>query len=140
MPWKRSWGSPVVNFSATGRCSSARMFTQKAPDSVMRGWARAVLFTQTSTVGGSAVTLANALTVKPWIEPSCAVVTIVTPVAKRFIAALKLSVDTGTNSDPISNRDDCGVEVRMRDEGLAEGPQCRYLGRVVRRRIGRDLT
>ena len=41
------------------------MFTQKPPDSVMIGCARAVRFTQTSTVGGSAVTLANALTVKP---------------------------------------------------------------------------
>src|SRR5271168_4730463 len=96
------------------------MLTQKPPDSVMIGCARAVLFTQTSTVGGSAVTLAKALTVKPWITSPLRVVTIVTPVANRRIAALKASVDTGTDSQSISDRNDRRVKLRVIDEGFTK--------------------
>src|ERR1035437_3171304 len=76
--------------------------------------------TQISTVGGEAETPANALTVKPWIRPSSEVVTTATPVAKRRIAARNSSVDAGTDADPVTDRDDRGVELGVVEKRLVE--------------------
>src|SRR5664279_5061817 len=98
----------------------------------MSGCARALRLTQMSTVGGSALTLANAFAVKPGMRPACVVVTTATPVANRRIAALNASLDTGTDTDPISDRNDRGIELRMGQEDLielADRPNARAVAR-----------
>src|SRR5581483_543046 len=99
------------------------MFTQKCCARAISGCASAPRLTQISTVGGSAETLANAFTVNPCTCSSCVVVTIATPVAKRRIAARKSSVDAGTESDPVADRNDRRVELRVVEERLVEGAQ-----------------
>src|SRR5664279_4556272 len=105
----------------------------------MSGCARALRLTQMSTVGGSALTLANAFAVKPWIRASCVVVTTATPVAKRRIAALKALLDTGTDTDPISDRYDRSVELRMGQEHLIEVADRADVGAIGRGRLARRL-
>src|SRR5947209_529166 len=131
-PSNRERGSPPAKRSASARCSSARMFTQNRCEAAMSGCAVATRFTQISTVGGSADTLANAFTVKPWMRSSSDVVTMATPVTKRRIAARKSSVDAGTDPDPVADRHDGRVEPRIAEEFLVERAQ-RFGVRFVRR-------
>src|SRR5580698_3900347 len=58
------------------------------------------------------------------------VVTMVTPVANRRLAALKASIDTGTDSQSISDRNDRRVKLRVVDKCLAESAQRLQIGRI----------
>src|SRR6202023_3087856 len=125
------------NRTAKSRWSSERMLTQNRCDCAISGCAVAPRLTQINTVGGAAETLAEALAVKPWMRPSCSVVTIATPVAKRRIAARKSSVDARTDADPVTDRHDGRVQIRMVQKSLVERADRRDVRAVgAARRLG----
>ena len=78
-----------------------------------------------------AETLVNALAVNPSGLPSTTVVTIVTPVAKRRIAARKSSLDTSADSYAAPDRENRRIELRVFEEDSVEIPHGAHARRVV---------
>src|ERR1700719_2246632 len=150
--WNGSPRSRSAKRTAHSSCSSARTFTQNFPASAIMGWLRARRFTQTSTIGGSSETLANALAVNPLGLPSSpSVVTIVTPVGKRRMTARKPSVvigavgllvvvETGADAGAVAEGNDRCLKLRVVQEELGEGAECFGLSGVGFLRIRGDAS